>query len=168
MPLFFKTFFAVILVFVLSGCSGTEHRALADIARDYFQVYAKRSDFERFMAFYDDNARFNDIIYGERLKNKTEIVRFLDWNRGEFAVNQGSRILTVTDQLTAGNRVITRGYFHRFRYNGQLMGPWLFVIVLEFNGDNKIIKQTDWINYTPRKDFTGGLDMNQQLLEKPL
>ena len=56
--------------------------------------------------------------------------------------------------------------FHEFSYDGSKLGPWLFVIIQEFNSDNKIIKQTDWINYTPRDNFLGGKNMNDSLKAK--
>ncbi|WDE14296.1 hypothetical protein [Thalassomonas haliotis] len=71
----------------------------------------------------------------------------------------------MTEQITENNTVFTRGYFHSFNYNGKAMGPWLSIIVLQFDGDKKIIKQSDWINYTPRKEFLGGPNMNQQLVD---
>lgn len=117
------------------------------------------------MSFYSEKAQLNDIIYGHYAKNKLEIANFLNWDRGQFMLERGNNILTVTGQVTEQHTVITRGYFHPFNYNGKAMGPWLFVIILQFDADNKIIKQTDWINYTPRKDFLGGPDMNQQLLD---
>ena len=78
----------------------------------------------------------------------------------------GKPVLTISKQVIDGRNVITEGYFNQFKYNGQVLGPWLFVIVHQFNDKNKIIKQTDWINYTPRKQFLGGKNMNQGLHEK--
>ena len=59
--------------------------------------------------------------------------------------------------------MVSQGYFHQFSFNGQILGPWLFVITQDFDKNNKIIKQTDWINYTPRKKFLGGINMNKHL-----
>jgi ketosteroid isomerase-like protein len=156
---------AMIFVF-LNGCSSTnQNNNLTQVVEDYYNVYSHRSDFERLMAFYADNAQFEDIIYGNNFKDKTEIKNFLDWNKGEFRRLSGESILTVTKQVVKQNTAITEGYFHKFSYDGQELGPWLFVIVQEFDSNHKIIKQTDWINYTPRDNFLGGKNMNEQLIK---
>ena len=125
--------------------------------------YSQRSDFNALMSFYDDDVQFDDIIYGNSFKNKAELRDFLNWNKGEFQALSGERILTITSQTIGNNTAVTEGYFHKFSYNGHTLGPWLFVIIHEFDNDNKIIKQTDWINYTPRKNFLGGRNINKKL-----
>jgi hypothetical protein len=56
--------------------------------------------------------------------------------------------------------VVAQGYFKPFSYDGKSFGPWRFVIILEFNDDGKIVREIDWINYTPRENFLGGKDIN--------
>jgi len=163
-----RTVLTILIVFLLSGCasSSNNHNDLSEIVDEYFSVYSQRTDFERLMSFYDNNAQFEDIIYGNSLKNKEEIKEFLAWDRGEFKILSGDRALTVTKQIFEKKTVVTQGFFLEFSYDGQVLGPWLFVIVQEFNSQNKIIKQTDWINYTPRKNFLGGKNMNNELITK--
>ncbi len=161
--------FLLTTIFVIcNGCSSINQKNnnLAQVVDNYYSVYSQRNDFERLMAFYAENAKFEDIIYGNNLQNKTEIRNFLAWDKGEFKLLSGEATLAVTKQVIGENTVMTEGYFHKFSYNGQKLGPWLFVIVHEFDANYKIIKQTDWINYTPRKDFLGGTNMNEQLIEK--
>jgi hypothetical protein len=150
---------------IINGCSSTNqnNNNLVQVVEDYYSVYSQRNDFERLMTFYADNAQFEDIIYGNSFNNKIEIKNFLAWNKGEFKALSGESILTVTKQVVQQNTAITEGYFHKFSYDGQKLGPWLFVIIQEFNTNHKIIKQTDWINYTPRNNFLGGKNMNEQL-----
>jgi hypothetical protein len=164
----FKPILTITTLFFVTACvSITEQPTKLELlAKDYFEVYAQRSDFNQFMAFYDDNAELRDIIYGNYLQNKTAIRHFLDWSRGSFKVKAGNRILTVTQQTSDANIVVTEGYFHAFEYDGTLLGPWLFSITLEFNTKGKIIKQTDWINYTPREQFLSGKNMNEKLIDK--
>lgn len=159
-----------LFIFLFSGCASTssDHKNLSVIVDDYFNVYAKRSDFKRLMSFYDNNAQLEDIIYGNNLKNKSEIKDFLAWDKGEFKVHSGELALTVTKQVIEKNIVVTQGFFNKFSYDGHPLGPWLFVIIQEFNAENKIIKQIDWINYTPRENFLGGKNMNDKITEKPL
>lgn len=162
-----RTFFVSMFVVLFSGCVSTSsnYNELSTVAKDYFNVYSQRIDFERLMSFYDENARFEDIIYGNNLEDKTAIRAFLAWDKGEFKVLSSERALTVTKQVFWQKMVVTEGYFHKFSYDGQELGPWLFVIIQEFNAQNKIIKQTDWINYTPREAFLGGVNMNDFLIK---
>lgn len=157
-----------LIIFLFTGCTSTRnnHTDLFEIVDDYFNVYSQRTDFERLMYFYDNNVQFEDIVYGNIFKNKKEVREFLAWDRGEFKILSDDRALTVTKQVIEKNTVVTQGFFHKFSYDGQVLGPWLFVIVQEFNSQNKIIKQTDWINYTPRENFLGGKNMNTELINK--
>ena len=140
------TFNRVLLIlvstFLLHACSVTDNKKhlLQNVVDEYQPVYSERTDFERFMALYDDQA--------------------------QLEVLAGKPVLTISKHVIDGRNVITEGYFNQFKYKGQVLGPWLFVIVHQFNDKNKIIKQTDWINYTPRKQFLGGKNMNQGLHEK--
>ena len=140
------TFNRVLLIlvstFLLHACSVTDNKKhlLQNVVDEYYTVYSERTDFERFMAFYDDQAQLEVLAI--------------------------KPVLTISKHVIDGRNVITEGYFNQFKYNGQVLGPWLFVIVHQFNDKNKIIKQTDWINYTPRKQFLGGKNMNQGLHEK--
>ncbi|AIY67552.1 nuclear transport factor 2 family protein [Pseudoalteromonas piratica] len=166
------TFNRVLLIlvstFLLHACSVTDNKKhlLQNVVDEYYTVYSERTDFERFMAFYDEQAQLEDIIYGNSLNNKKEIRTFFAWDKGQFEMLAGKPVLTISKQVIDGRNVITEGYFNQFKYNGQVLGPWLFVIVHQFNDKYKIIKQTDWINYTPRKQFLGGKNMNQGLHEK--
>lgn len=156
---------SLIVVALLTGCASLmKNHGLAQVVQAYFDTYAKRESFNEFMTFYDDGVQFEDIIYGNHFETKAEVKQFLDWNRGEFKALSGRRILTITKQVIEGNSVITQGFFHEFSYDGQKLGPWLFIIAHEFNSLGKIVKQTDWINYTPRKGFLGGNNMNKALI----
>ncbi|PKI16030.1 hypothetical protein CXF71_10255 [Colwellia sp. 12G3] len=157
-----------LIILLFSGCASKSinNNEMSQIVVDYFNVYSQRNDFNLLMSFYDDNAQFEDIIYGNSLKTKREIKEFLAWDKGEFTALSGGQILTITKQIQDGNTVVTQGFFHEFIFDGQRMGPWLFIIYQEFNSQNKIIKQTDWINYTPREDFLGGKNMNDELIKK--
>ncbi len=157
----------MVLLFVTACTTVTpQHKTLKQVVDDYFDVYAQRSDFDQFMTFYAEEAELIDIVYGNHLQSKNAINEFLDWNRGEFRLVSGQKILTVTQQTIEANTVVTQGYFHSFEYDGAMLGPWLFNITLEFDNAHKIVKQTDWINYTPRAEFLGGNNMNDKLIDK--
>ncbi|MCB1694377.1 MAG: hypothetical protein KDI19_16510, partial [Pseudomonadales bacterium] len=78
------------------------------------------------------------------------------WSRGDFELVEPGPILEVESQVISGRMVITRGEFKPFRYGGQVLGPWAFLIRQEFNDDGEIIFQEDWINYSPKKILIGG------------
>jgi hypothetical protein len=157
----------LLIVLLLNGCVSTsKDNKLPQVVSDYFDTYAKREDFNKFMTYYADNAQFEDIIYGNSFNSKVEISNFLEWNKGEFKILNGNKALTVTRHTFGVNTAITEGFFHTFSYDGQKLGPWLFVITQEFDSNHKIIRQTDWINYTPRVDFLGGKNMNDELVKK--
>ncbi|MCB1645773.1 MAG: nuclear transport factor 2 family protein [Pseudomonadales bacterium] len=142
----------------LCGCSSTaieQSSALKGTALSYFGVYARRSDFEKLMSFYAPDAVLEDIVYGNVATGKTEIRKFLDWNRGTFSIPDAGLALVVKDQKITGNTVITRGTFNPFEYNGKAMGPWEFVIWQEFDDARQIVHQEDWINYTPKQILIG-------------
>jgi len=158
----------LLIVVLTAGCAtvAKDTRGLEVVIDDYFDTYDKRIDFEHLMSFYDDTATLQDIIYGNDIKGKKQIKKFLAWDQGEFSTFSQNGVLTITDQAIDNNIVITRGYFHAFTFNKQKLGPWRFVMIHEFNDEQKIIKQTDWINYTPRANFLGGKDMNHLIKEK--
>jgi predicted ester cyclase len=150
---------AITLFFVLylSACSiaqtpaSSQDRATVERAKAYFTVYAARQDFNSFMAFYADNAELHDVIYGYSAKNKSDIAAFFAWERGDFSTAVPGPILNVTRQVVSGHQVITTGQFNPFKYNGQLLGPWEFVIWQQYSAEGLILQQKDWINYSPKK-----------------
>lgn len=144
--------------------------ALADnsktrlVVQEYFNTYKAREDFTHFMSFYSDNAKFQDIVYGVNLENKKDIAAFLDWHNGTFEKLDSEDILTLTNVVIENDSAVIEGYFHRFKYNGKVMGPWLFTMSLKFDEHYKINKHTDWINYTPREEFLGGANINDTIV----
>ena len=102
-----RTILTILIVSLFSGCASTSnnHNNLSDIVDEYFNVYSHRNDFERLMSFYDSNAQFEDIIYGNSFKTKREIQEFLAWDKGEFTALSGDRILTITKQIQEGNPI---------------------------------------------------------------
>ncbi|MEM1207428.1 MAG: nuclear transport factor 2 family protein [Acidobacteriota bacterium] len=149
--------FVVIVSLLLSACASMPTPPSAeDVVRSYFEIYKERSDFDRFMDFYADGASLTDVVYGNELQGKDAIRSFFDWNRGDFKVATPGPILTVEQHIASGDVVITRGVFEPFEFGGQALGPWRFIIVQELNAEGKIIRQEDWINYTPKKILIGG------------
>lgn len=122
---------------------------------NYFNTYAQRKDFDKFMNFYANNAQLKDIIYGNELVGKASIRAFFDWDRGQFHTQSGGPVLSIHSQVISGNNVVTRGVFEKFIFNGQTLGPWQFILWHTFNDQGKISYQEDWINYSPKKILIG-------------
>ncbi len=119
--------------------------SLESIATRYFEHYATRSDFAGFMSYYAENAILEDLVYGDRKVGRDAIRRFFDWGNSDF--DGHSPNLKVESMVIQGQQAVARGYFNSFSFKGQKMGPWYFVIWLEFDAQNKIKHQIDFINY---------------------
>ncbi len=136
---------------------------LKKITEHYFELYKERENFEEFMEFYDENAVLEDIVYGNYIESKSKIAAFLNWHDVNFSSGSVAQTLVIQKQVFDNNIVVTEGYFTPFAYAGSDMGPWRFVIWLEFDQNNKIVRHVDWINYTPRANYLGGENLNERL-----
>lgn len=132
---------------------------LRNTAAQFFKTYSKRQDFDAFLAFYSESIVLEDLVYGERVQGKSALKGFYRWHSGEVELI-GEQALEVKEQLFSGNQVVTRGIFLPFYFHGKKMGPWRFVIWQEFDERGRIVKQFDWINYTPKETFIGGENLN--------
>lgn len=147
------------LIPLLSLCclsfAQAEHYSPQKVAKQYFEVYAKRSNFAEFMSFYAEKAQFSDFLLDVNLTGKPQISNFFDWSRGDFKVVDKGPTLLVEEQLVSGQTVVTNGKFRRFVFNGKTLGPWQFSIRQTFSDKGKITQQQDWINYSPKKILIG-------------
>jgi len=132
------------------------------IAHAYFDVYAERKDFDYFMSFYDESVVLEDIVYGFLASDKNAVKQFFNWSDPKFSA-LNNKALVVNQLLIENGQVVAEGYFTRFIYNEQTLGPWRFIIRLTFNEKGKITHQVDWINYTPKAHYLGGKNMNNIL-----
>lgn len=117
-------------------------------ALDLFDTFKQRKDFERFLTFYDKNVKFEDVFHKVKLTNKAQFLDFYDWQKGDFDRLSNQFILQLDTLVIDGNSAVAQGTFLPFKFNGEKMGPWDFVIWLEFNEQGKVISQRDWINYS--------------------
>jgi len=142
-----QVYITLIFTFILTSCHQASDGDTASAAKKYFEIYSERQNFEAFMAYYADNAVLEDIVSGLTFNNKQEIRTFLDWHKGDFIMPDSGQLFSINKQIVQNNTVVTQGEFHAFNYNGRDLGPWAFVIVQEFNQQQRIVKQSDWINY---------------------
>jgi len=129
-------------------------------AKQFFELYAERKQFTKFMSFYAEDARLQDLVYGSDLNGKAAIADFFNWNKGDFKVVGVGLALTVEEQIVDGNSVVTKGVFNKFNFQQQALGPWRFIIFQRYDGEGKILFQEDWINYTPKANYTNGKNLN--------
>ena len=141
--LIFQTFF----LFGILSCS-TENKSINTdaIVAEYYTTYQKRSDFEKFLHFYDENIILEDIINGDRIIGKAAFADFFNWNNPNFS-RTDTTALVIYDQIIEGNKVVTQGYFTEFKWGETTFEAMHFTTILTFNEQGKIIKQVDWINY---------------------
>lgn len=134
--------------------------ALQETAERFFAVYAARSDFEALMGLYAQDAVLEDIVFGDRKEGREAIRDFLNWGDPKYALGPSGRCLAVERLVVSGQVVVAKGYFMPFTYDGKAMGPWQFVIWLEFNDDMRIKRHVDLINY-PNELISARRDSNQ-------
>lgn len=161
MTSFIRFFFTY---FVFQSIAFAEHSDIdiKAIASQYFDVYAERKNFNDFMSFYDESVILEDIVYGNHIKGKSALSAFFNWPDKKFVMTSEVN-LVLSQLLVDGMQVSAQGYFTQFEYGGEVMGPWRFTMHLTFNERGKIVKQVDWINYTPRENFLGGENLNDSL-----
>ena len=141
-----RPFFFFFLLLLLCSCQQKENLLIQEKTKEYYRTYQERSDFQKFLSFYDDHVVMEDIILGERKNGKKEFADFFDWSNPDFSKTD-SLALIITNQLFQENQVLTQGYFTPFKWGEQHFEAMHFTTILTFNAKGKIIKQVDWINY---------------------
>lgn len=134
------------------------------IAEQYYKVYQKKTDFERFMHFYADQVVLEDVVNGDKIFGKKALSNFFNWNHPALSQND-SAALIVESQVVEGNRVATKGYFTSFQWQKDTIEAMYFMTLLEFNDTGKITKQIDWINYPSNLvDYNNRKNANEWIL----
>lgn len=144
-----SSFKLIIVIFAfLFSCksNSSNNHDLKYTIDEYYQTYAERQDFEKFLAFYDSSMVLEDIVFGERIEGLANFRAFFDWSNPIFEL-QDSVALIVTDQIIEKNDVVTSGYFTPFTWGGIDVEAMHFTTILRFNTEGKIIQHVDWINY---------------------
>ena len=131
---------------LFNACSIDKDSAIERIVDDYYKIYNKRQDIDKFIGFYDNDILLEDIINGDRIEGKSDLKIFLNWGNLNFKILE-SNSLKITEKIIKGNKAVVKGYFTKFQWGQIEFGPMHFTTILTFNDSNKIIKQVDWINY---------------------
>lgn len=142
----------LIILFSFCACQKQKNIDSLDQASIFFDHYKSRSNWQAFQDLYADDLVFEDVIY--RLKyNKEEFINFYNWPDTLFQKHPDYPETLVLEEITTSySSAVGRGYFNPFYYRGELMAMdhrWRFMISLEFNGQGKISRHTDFIEYPP-------------------
>lgn len=137
-----------LLIFGLffNACSIDKESTIERIVEDYYKIYNKRQDIDKFIGFYDNDILLEDIINGDRIEGKSDLRNFLNWGNPDFKTLEGNS-LRITEKIIKENKAVVKGYFTKFQWGENEFEPMHFTTILTFNDSNKIIKQVDWINY---------------------
>ena len=135
-----------LILLSLCACQQKKDSTIQSQTQEYYRTYQERSDFQKFLSFYDDHIVLEDIMMGERKNGKREFAEFFDWENPDFSKTD-SLALIINNQIFQDDQVVTQGYFTPFKWREHRFGPMHFTTILTFNTKGKIIKQVDWINY---------------------
>ena len=157
MPLKISIFFFLLSVIFLISCktenvSTHSHPAqIEKIAKEYFQTFAERKNWDKLLSFYADDMTFHDVMLHLELDSLWQFQRFYNWPDTNFQkLSADQQHLILEDLAISENLAVGRGHFNPFFWHGEKMGPgWgmEFCIWLYFNDAYKIQRQVDWIEY---------------------
>ena len=121
-------------------------------AREFFAIYAERSDWEGFLDLYRDDMQFEDALMQLHLESKEAFREFYDWpNEGFRKHPNHPKTLVLQELVVDENIAVGRGYFTPFYWNDKLWEmEWeaTFTMWLFYDDDLKIRRQIDWIEYS--------------------
>ena len=161
--------FAIFIGLLLVGCkSPFEQNNVPTIkpqVEQFISIYQARVDFDAFLKLYADSAQLEDLVYGHHAVGKSGIAAFYNWHGGNFKVIDDLKTFKVEHLIIdeQQRQAVITGHFNEFIYHEQQMGPWRFVMTLQFNEKGLITHQQDWINYTPKADFMMGKNLNKTI-----
>lgn len=138
--------YAILVLLLLNSCVFQQHSNQKELVNAFYSVYNQRKDIASFLAFYDDSIVIEDIINGDRIEGKENLRKFFDWGNPDFECLEPS-YLVIREQVIDEDKAVVRGYFSRFRWGMLEFERMHFTTILTFNEQQKIIYQTDWINY---------------------
>ena len=156
-----RSSFALFSFLILFGChlssnnppELTRSQQVSKRAHAFFQTFADRNDWEAFCSFYREDMFFQDILLQIELDSLWQFKRFYAWDSPDYEFEKltpEQPHLTVVNLIANDSSAMATGHFNPFYYNGDLIDTeWgmEFTIILYFDQDLKIVKQTDWIEY---------------------
>lgn len=149
------------IALTIFSCAKKNDNNIRTIVQDYCETYQERSDFEKFLSFYDENIILEDIMLGEKKMGKKALTSFFNWDDPNFKKKEAKSCI-ISNQIIEGNQVVIKGYFTPFAWGEQVFNAMHFTSFLTFNKTRKIVKQVDWINYPSNLlDYGNRKDSNE-------
>lgn len=142
----------IIVFFIILSCEQKPgHPDVKQIASDYFNTYAERTDWDKFLSYYDGDLQFEDIISQQKLSGIQQFREFYNWpDTGYRKHPDYPRALELDKLIINDKAAIGKGRFLPFYWYGKMWDMTQegeFIIWLEFNEEGKITRQIDWIEY---------------------
>lgn len=152
--------FCSIILMVMFSCA-PQNENISKIAKEYYETYQERNDFEKFLSFYDEGIVLEDMINADRIVGKEAIKEFFAWDNPDYKKIE-TNTMVIKEQTIEENRVVTSGYFNEFYWSGMKFEAMHFVTILTFNQSGKIVRHVDWINYPSNLiDYTKRRNSNE-------
>jgi len=153
-----KAILPLILIILVLGCNTpiketkpTRSQKVEQTARKFFDTFADRSDWNKFLSFYSDELEFDDVTLQLHLDSLWKFKRFYNWEDGHFKkLTPDQKHMTVESLIANDSVAVAHGHFNPFYYYNNLIDTeWgmEFTIWLYFDENLKIKKQIDWIEY---------------------
>ena len=151
----FLLLFIAIFALSLTNCAkpaNENKQAIRAAALSYFNTYAEREDWEKFLDHYSDSLFFEDKIAQIETKGIDEFKDFYNWPDPRYEKHEDHEDALILEELIIdGKTAVGRGYFTPLYWDGKLYTmEWggSFTIWLHYNDDLKIDHQIDWIEYS--------------------
>ena len=131
-----KLVFCFIVLIFLSCSTNSGRPQISKIVDEYYSVYKERDDFQKFLNFYDEEVILEDIISGDKIVRKKSLSNFFDWENPSF-IKIDTATLVISDQIIQDTKVVTKGYFTKFKWNETTFEAMHFTTILIFNESGK-------------------------------
>ena len=131
----------------------TYKEKVRQLAEDFFQTFADRTDWKKFCSFYREDVVFKDIILQIDLDSLWQLQRFYKWDEEKNRFKKlfpEQEHLDLESLVVDKNMAVARGHLNPFYYDGELIdNDWgmEFTIWLYFDDHLQIVQQIDWFEY---------------------
>ncbi len=154
------TYLQFIFIIIIGSCQPpnnvsqlTRKDKVEQVAKDFFDTFAQRKDWEKFCSFYREDLIFEDILLQIKLDSLWQFKKFYKWDEegGNFQKLTPDQKHVEIDALVVNDSMaIGYGHLNPFYYYDKLIEEkWGMKVnfILYFDKNLKIKKQIDWIEY---------------------
>lgn len=139
-----KIFWIVSLLFLFS-CS--RENKTQDLGERFFETYSKRKEVDKMISFYAKKISYENVSFESETDDPQFLYEdFYGWKDPAFLYGSEETI-EIDEILSNDSTIIATGSTMPYTYNGKQVEGTKFVICLELDKNQKIVKQTDWFDY---------------------